>query len=115
VSSMDLSLSANSPLAAVTLIATGLGVSGMRSYHDQVAAMTRASERALLGEQMDKLVTAVVMDSRGIYMSTDTSEAEKFAPALIKSLGLLQQRTAEWLALAPRRGARAIRRCSKES
>ena len=63
--------------------------------------MTRASERALLGEQMDKLVTAVVMDSRGIYMSTDTSEAEKFAPALLKSLTTLQQKTEEWLALAP--------------
>ena len=88
-------------LAAVVLLATGLCVSGMRSYHDQVAAMTQASERALLGEQMDKLVMAVVMDSRGIYMSADPSEAEKFAPALLKSLNTLQQRTAEWLALAP--------------
>lgn len=88
-------------LAAVALLAAGLGVSGMRSYHDQVAAMTRASSRALLGEQMDKLVTAVVMESRGIYMSADLTEAEKFAPTLLKSLATLQQKTMDWVALAP--------------
>jgi methyl-accepting chemotaxis protein len=88
-------------LAAVALMATGFGVSGMRSYHDQVAAMTRASLRALLGEQMDKLVTSVVMDSRGIYMSADIGEAEKFAPALLKSLAVLQQKAKDWLAVAP--------------
>jgi methyl-accepting chemotaxis protein len=88
-------------LAAVALVAMGLGVSGMRSYHDQVAEMTRASERALLGEQMDKFVTAVVMDSRGIYMSTESSEAEKYAGPLLKSLASLRQKAAAWVALAP--------------
>ncbi len=87
-------------LAAVALLATGIGVSAIRSYHNQVAAMTQASARALLGEQIDKLVTAVVMDSRGIYMSADKDEAEKFAPGLLKSLTALQQRAAEWLAIA---------------
>jgi methyl-accepting chemotaxis protein len=87
-------------LAAVALLATGIGVSTVRSYHDQVAAMTQASAHALLGEQIDKLVTAVVMDSRGIHMSADKDEAEKFAPGLLKSLTALQQRTAEWLAIA---------------
>jgi hypothetical protein len=62
-------------LAAVALRATGIGVSAIRSYHNQVAAMTQPSARALLGEQIDKLVTAVVMDSRGIYMSADKDEA----------------------------------------
>jgi methyl-accepting chemotaxis protein len=88
-------------LATVALLATALGVSAIRSYHEQVAAMNRAAERALLGEQMDKLVVAVVMDSRGIYMSVDRNEAEKFAPALLNSLAVLKQRTAAWLALAP--------------
>ena len=125
MSSMDLSRSASSPetqegapkvrgfgiqakmlgvvaaLAAVAFMATGLGVSALRSYHEQVAAMTRASERALLGEQMDRLVTAAVMDSRGIYMSADAKESEKFAPLLLKSLATLQQKTADWVALAP--------------
>jgi Flp pilus assembly protein TadB len=81
-------------LAAVALLAMGLGVSGMRSYHDRVAKMTRTSERALLGEQMDKLVTAVVMESRGTYMSTENSDAEKYSAALLKSLSSLREKTA---------------------
>ena len=88
-------------LALLTLLATWIGYSGMRSYHEQVAAMTRASERALLGERMDGLVTAVVMDSRGIYMAGDKAEAEKFSPPLLKNLGRLSDLTVQWLALAP--------------
>ncbi len=90
-------------LATVALLATGLGVFGVMSYHDEVAAMARASERALLGEQMDKLVTAAVMDSRGIYMSADRKEAEKFAVPLLKSLETLKQKKTEWLARASAR------------
>jgi methyl-accepting chemotaxis protein len=88
-------------LALLTLAATAIGFTGMRSYHDQVAAMTRASETALLGERIDALVTAVVMDSRGIYMAADKTEAEKFSPALMNNLGRLQELTAQWLASAP--------------
>ena len=88
-------------MTAVAVAATVLGVSGMRDYHVQVEEMSRASERALLGEQMDRLVTAVVMDSRGIYMSADRTEAEKFALPLLKSLAKLRQKTSEWWALSP--------------
>ena len=88
-------------LALLTLLATWIGYSGMQSYHGQVAAMARASDRALLGERIDGLVTAVVIDSRGIYMAADKAEAEKFSPALLKNLGRLSELTAQWLALAP--------------
>ena len=88
-------------LAVVTLLATAVTFSGMQSYHDQVAAMTRASERALLGERIDGLVTAVVMDSREIYMAADKAEAEKFNPGLLNNLTRLGELTQQWLALAP--------------
>ena len=88
-------------LALLTLLATWIGHSSMRSYHEQVGAMTRASEMALLGERMDGLVTAVVMDSRGIYMAADKAQAEKFSPALLKNLERLSELTAQWLTLAP--------------
>jgi len=88
-------------LAALTLLATGIGYTGMQSYHDQVAAMARASERALLGERIDGLVTAVVMDSRGIYMAANKAEAEKFNPGLLNNLTRLGELTQQWLALAP--------------
>lgn len=88
-------------LACVAIVATALGVQSMGAYHTQVEMISRAAERALLGEQMDKLVTAAVMDSRGIYMAGDRNEAEKFAPSLLKSLDDLKNRTRAWVALAP--------------
>lgn len=101
-------------LAIVALAATGLGISGMRSYHDRVGAMTLASQRALLGEQLDRLVTAVVMDSRGIYMAADPSEAEKYIPPLLNSLSDLRQRTSQWLAIAPAEAREKFRDASKQ-
>jgi methyl-accepting chemotaxis protein len=107
-------LSVVAVLAAVAILAAGVGAFGILSYHDQVAAMSRASERALLGEQMDKAVTAVVMDSRGIYMSADRTEAEKFAVPLLKSLESLKQKTTEWLALAPAGGREQFESAAKQ-
>lgn len=88
-------------LGAVTIAATALGVSSMHDYHTRVEAIGTLAARALLGEQTDKLVTAVVMDSRGIYMSADLKESEKYSPLLLKSLDFLRQRTTAWFALAP--------------
>lgn len=49
---------------------------------------------------MDKIVTAVVMDSRGIYVSFGRGEVEKFTGPLPKSLEALQKTTKQWLSLA---------------
>lgn len=88
-------------LAAVAVAAAGFGVIAMAAYHAEVEAISTIFQRALIGEQMDKLVTAVVMESRGIYMASDQKESEKYAPLLLKSLGILSQKKAEWLALVP--------------
>lgn len=88
-------------LAIVAASAAALGYSTLSAYHGRVEQMIRTSDTALLGERMDKLVTAVVMDSRGIYMSADRKEAEKYAAPLLKNLAKLQDFTARWLALAP--------------
>lgn len=88
-------------LAVVALSIAWLGYSTLQSYHDQVERMIRSSDAALLGERMDKLVIAVVMDSRGIYMAADSKEAEKFAPPLLANLAALKKVTAQWVALVP--------------
>ena len=41
---------------------------------------------AQAGEHLNRLVTGVVMDSRGVYMSHDTTEASKYANAVDKQL-----------------------------
>jgi methyl-accepting chemotaxis protein len=88
-------------LSLLALAVAGVGLYGLSVYHSEVAAMMRSLNCALLGEQMDNMVTAAVMDSRGIYMSADQTESEKYAPALLKSLDGLQQTGMAWEALAP--------------
>ena len=71
------------------LIAVGIGgiaIDVMATYNARVDEITLASKRALSGEQMNGLVLAVVMDSRGVYMSRDRTEVEKFGAPLVKNL-----------------------------
>ncbi|HYG89555.1 MAG TPA: methyl-accepting chemotaxis protein [Azospirillum sp.] len=77
------------------------GFTAVRTYDSHVDAITNASARALHGERMNGLVLAVVMESRGIYMSKDAKEAEKFAPGLLKGLEAMKRLAAEWSAIVP--------------
>ena len=78
-----------------------LGLHGMQSYGLKVAAMRNASQRAITGEQINGLIYAAVMDSRGIYMARDRAEAEKFAKPLLASLEAIGKAFDAWKALLP--------------
>ncbi|HLN22723.1 MAG TPA: methyl-accepting chemotaxis protein [Patescibacteria group bacterium] len=58
--------------------------------------MGEVSRSAVLGERVNGLVLAVVMDSRGIYMAQDIAEGEKYAVPLLKSLDRLRTVLQEW-------------------
>ncbi|MBN9310365.1 methyl-accepting chemotaxis protein [Devosia sp.] len=60
-----------------------------------------ASQRAFNGEHLNRLVTAVVMDARGIYASRDVDAAKPFAEGLLKSLDKIDAHLAEWRPLVP--------------
>lgn len=68
------------------------GAIGLQAYYsmarfsDISGKMENAAKRSFLGEQMNGLVFAVVMDSRGIYMSTDAQGVEKFGKPLLANL-----------------------------
>jgi len=94
-------------LFAVMLVAASAGAIGwvgldaIRTYGRNVALINNASVRAVVGEQVNGLINAAVMDSRGIYMSRTQSETEKFADALLEDLSLLKDVAAAWSALMP--------------
>ncbi len=48
-------------LAAVVMAV--IGISSMTTYHDHVMKMESASKRAVIGEKVNGLISAVVMDS----------------------------------------------------
>src|SRR5216684_4893227 len=62
------------------------------------AALDRAARGTIHLERINGLVYAVVMESRGIYMSTDWATAEPFAKNLLRDLGDLQEVARTWKA-----------------
>jgi len=80
-------------IALLSLVAAGVGFTGIRAldrYEVQSKRMETLAKRANLLERVDKLVYAVVMDSRGIYMSRDFAEAKRFGTPLVRNLDQLR-------------------------
>ncbi len=71
----------------------------MRTYNEKVREIDRASKRAIIGERINGLVYAAVMDSRGIYMSATAAESEKFAPLVLQNLQRIGSLMKEWSAI----------------
>ncbi|MGE5506699.1 MAG: methyl-accepting chemotaxis protein [Actinomycetota bacterium] len=88
-------------LVVVALSVGGSGITTLRSYKQVVDDMSNVSKRAILAERVNGLVLAVVMDSRGIYMSSARDESEKYAVPLLKNLDRLQATLGQWRDMVP--------------
>ncbi len=86
-------------MAVLAALIGGLGVDALITYRAEVDEMRRASVRAAIGEQVNGLIYAVVMDSRGIYMGRTPDEREKFAKPLLEHLDRLQTLGRDWQSL----------------
>ncbi len=86
---------------AVALAVAVFGMLALRSYNQASDSMANAADRAILGERLNGLVLAVVMDSRGIYMARSVEEAEKFAKPLLDNLDRLRATLDSWQGLLP--------------
>lgn len=71
------------------------------AFSERVQRMENASARAFAGEHLNRLVTAVVMDARGIYASTSTEQAKPFADGIMASLDKIDAHLDEWRNLIP--------------
>ena len=65
-------------------------------YSHQVSELEAASARAFNGEHLNRLVTAVVMDARGIYASKATDDAAPFGKGVLASLDQIDALLAAW-------------------
>jgi methyl-accepting chemotaxis protein len=93
-------------LSIIAAVIGWLGVDAMQRYEAQVREIRAASQRAVVGERINGLINAVVMESRGIYIARDRAEADKFAKPLLADLKLMKDDIGQWVALLPehRRG-----------
>ena len=107
-------------LALIAAVIAAIGIDAMRTYNAKVEEITRASQRALLGERINASILSVVMDSRGVYMARDRNEAERFGKPLLAALKTMEEQFAAWEVLVPEstkidfQGARADAKQFKE-
>jgi methyl-accepting chemotaxis protein len=86
----------------LSLFTAAIGVVAINSFEDyntKVRDIDRASRRAFLAERVNSMIYAVVMDSRGVYMSRDLKESEKYAPPIIQNLRVIAGLMKEWTSL----------------
>ena len=86
-------------VAVMGLVIVGIGgmaVTITNVYSRQVSELEAASARAFNGEHLNRLVTAVVMDARGIYASDTVEQAKPFGDGILASLDKIDAHLAAW-------------------
>jgi methyl-accepting chemotaxis protein len=86
-------------LSVFTAAIGAVAISSFQEYNALVREIDRASKRAWLTERVNSMLYLVVMDSRGVYMSRDLKEAEKYSPAIISNLRVISGLMREWTSL----------------
>ncbi|MCB8821237.1 methyl-accepting chemotaxis protein [Microvirga rosea] len=88
-------------LSLTAIVMAAIGISTLRTYNQAVDDVKAAATRSLYGERLNRLVTHVVMEARGIYASQDTKEARKFGDGLLSALSDIDGLLKQWEPLVP--------------
>jgi len=88
-------------MSAVTLIIGGISIFAQTESRSLMQSYEAAAHRAHMGESLNRLVTAVVMDARGIYASDTKEQAAKFGDGLLTSLQKMDELLADWKTEVP--------------
>lgn len=83
-------------LGVVALLVGVIGVHAVYNTNKQVRALEAGANRAIFAERANSLVYAVVMDSRGIYMSSKATDRANFGAGVMKFLAELDANMAAW-------------------
>ncbi|EGF89734.1 methyl-accepting chemotaxis protein MCP signaling domain protein [Asticcacaulis biprosthecium C19] len=84
--------------ALMASLITGLGLVTISDYNQMLIKTDQAHEDAYRGEHLNRLVTAAVMESRGVYMSKDLSESAKYADNVDTQLDKIDALIKSWKA-----------------
>ncbi len=88
-------------MAVVMAALGGTGAWSLNLFRHRADDMSNAGLRALAAEQANGLINAVVMESRGVYMSSAPAEARKFGEPLLERLRDLKAVVDRWEDLTP--------------
>ncbi len=90
-----------SVMGGVALLIGATALSAMREYNENLTAYEHAAARAYAGERLNRFVTAVVMESRGIYAAKTIEDTPAFAKGLMADLDEIDKVIAGWAPLVP--------------
>src|SRR6266496_1294103 len=85
--------------AFLTAAITALSDYNTRRNTELTEAVSTASRAALNVERINSLVYAVVMESRGVYMSTEPAVVKKYGEGLLKFNGRILDIVRNWEAI----------------
>ncbi|KPF47296.1 methyl-accepting chemotaxis protein [Rhizobium sp. AAP43] len=88
-------------LGAASIIIGAMGIFVTYQYSVKSQALHQISQRTYLGEHLNRLVTAVVMEARGIYAAASTEKSKPFAESITKNLDKMDTALAKWRPLVP--------------
>ena len=88
-------------MGLISVLIGGIAVHVVSEYSEKLHQYENAADRAFLGEHLNRQVTAVVMEARGIYASKDMEGAKKFAEGIGKELDGIDATLNEWRPLVP--------------
>jgi methyl-accepting chemotaxis protein len=88
-------------LGAAAIVIGAMGAFVTVQYGTKTEALLQISQRAYLGERLNRMVTAVVMEARGIYAAASTEKAKPFAEGILKNLDKMDAALAEWKPMVP--------------
>ncbi|GGA35772.1 methyl-accepting chemotaxis protein [Pelagibacterium lentulum] len=91
-------------MGLVAMIIGGMAAYVAIEYNDRMQRLENLSDRIYMGEHLNRLVTAVVMDSRGIYASNTTEEATPFANGIMSYLDRIDALLDDWRPLVDAEG-----------
>ena len=83
-------------LGLVALIVGVIGVAAVYTTNKQVRELEEVANRAIFAEHANSLIYAVVMDSRGVYMSSEAADRAKYGAGIVKFLAELDANMMAW-------------------
>ncbi len=88
-------------MALVCLLMGFVALTVVERYDAEFHTFDNAADRAYNGERLNRLVTAVVMESRGIYAAPSKEKAASFADGMVKNLDKIDEVLTAWKPLVP--------------
>src|SRR5690606_4653599 len=88
-------------MGLVAVLIAGIALHVVSEYSRKLADYENAADRAFYGEHLNREVTAVVMEARGISASRELEEGKKFAAGIARELDEMDATLEKWRPLVP--------------